>query len=306
MMPSTVRVAKILCGVVLLAVGIPEVLRGTELVNLTIRSNKREYSYPDNPPSPIREKAFSLPGPGRIRIYYHQSVYYRESVGGGASFYGMPGPRYGSWSWDLGHKGISRTDNPVKPVDRKPFTRVDIVRVDAPVNGLIARLMPLTQGPLAVGKGIQYELYQQLIVDFIGGDGEFPPLPTQTEQNVPAQKPPVKTLDIAGTWTIQGSGAPGKLEITKTGTGYSARYFGGWNAWESILDFTFDPATGTFSGKRPVRPGSTEISQIWEGTLIDAANLRGISRYPNNPTRSDAWVGKKVVGTKNQASVDRP
>lgn len=295
-MSRSICLVKVLCGVVLLAVVIPEILLGTELVNLTIRSDKREYSYPDNPPAPIREKAFSIPGPGRIRIYYYQSVFYKESVGGGASFYGMPGPRFGSWSWDLGHKGLSRTDDPVKPIDRKPFTRIDIVRVDAPVKGLIARLMPVIRGELAAGKGIQYELFQQLIVEFIGGAGEFPPLPTQTAQSVPGPNP-VRTFDIAGTWTIQGSGAPGKLEITKRGTGYSARYFGGWNAWETILDFTFNPATGRFSGKRPVRPGSAEIIQIWEGTLIDAATLRGVSRYPNNPTRSDGWSGKKIGGT---------
>jgi hypothetical protein len=181
----------------------------------------------------------------------------------------------------------------VKPADGKPFTRIDIVRVDAPVKGLIARLMPVTRSLLAVSSGIQFESYQQLIVDFIGTGGDFPPLPTQKPPAPPAPKT-VKAIDITGTWTIQGSGAPGKLEITKTSSGYSARYFGGWNAWETILDFSYDPATGKFSGKRPKSPGSTEIGQIWEGTFVDAKTLRGVSRYPGYPSRSDSWSGKKA------------
>ena len=103
--------------------------------------------------------------------------------------------------------------------------------------------------------------------------------------------PAVSDSNVTGTWQIRGSGAPGKLEISRAGSGYSARYFGGWYAWETLADFSWDPATRTFQCKRPDRPGSREISQLWSATLIDADTLRGKACRASNADLCDGFQG---------------
>jgi len=97
-------------------------------------------------------------------------------------------------------------------------------------------------------------------------------------------------LDMAGIWIISGGR---RLEVTRTGSGYRARFFGGWNAWEDLIDFTFEPSTGAFSAKRPSRPGATSISQLWEGRMVDANRFAATSLNPATRARTDSWEGRR-------------
>ncbi len=120
------------------------------------------------------------------------------------------------------------------------------------------------------------------------GPGTTPPTrETPPGPNVKTP-PPTPHGDIVGAWNMNANGFDHKLEVSRSGNGYTGRMTDDKGGWDPLEGVTFDPATGAVEFTRP-RAKFGVPDQMFKGTLKGDKITGGFGSAPDMKKGAGGW-----------------
>lgn len=138
------------------------------LLDLKLVSEQRSYS-PKRPKGLTKEGAFSIPGPGLIRVTYCESNYLGLQIDPGYRTARVPG---GTTEFAWPGRSVESSTDPSKPTLGKKFCRIGVSRVTEPVRNIGVTLVPLFKSAGPIPEGTQYGGELTITVEYKPGDGK--------------------------------------------------------------------------------------------------------------------------------------